>query len=51
MASVLPEKNYACIPVTLSLPNLIEVQLDSFKRLKSRRVGGSVPRNITNRFL
>jgi hypothetical protein len=29
MASVLPEKNYARIPVTLNLPDLIEVQLDS----------------------
>ena len=39
MASVLPEKNYARIPVTLSLPNLIEVQLDSFKRLKAEGLG------------
>lgn len=35
MASALPKKNYARIPVTLGLPNLIEVQLESFKRLKS----------------
>jgi DNA-directed RNA polymerase subunit beta len=35
MASDLPEKNYARIPVTLNLPDLIEVQLDSFARLKS----------------
>jgi DNA-directed RNA polymerase subunit beta len=34
MAS-LPRKNYARIPVKLDLPNLIEVQLDSFERLKS----------------
>jgi len=34
MASVLPRKNYARISVTLDLPNLIEVQLDSFERLK-----------------
>ncbi|MCX7608625.1 MAG: DNA-directed RNA polymerase subunit beta [Anaerolineales bacterium] len=34
MASKLPEKNYARIPVALDLPNLIEVQIDSFKRLK-----------------
>ncbi|MGC8856436.1 MAG: DNA-directed RNA polymerase subunit beta [Anaerolineae bacterium] len=34
MAS-LPRKNYARIPVQLDLPNLIEVQLDSFERLKS----------------
>ncbi|OQX65625.1 MAG: DNA-directed RNA polymerase subunit beta [Anaerolinea sp. 4484_236] len=35
MASVLPKKNYARIPVTQDLPDLIEVQLESFKRLKS----------------
>ena len=35
MTSVLPKKSYARIPVTLGLPNLIEVQIDSFKRLKS----------------
>ncbi len=34
MANRLPRKSYARIPVTLSLPNLIEVQLESFKRLK-----------------
>jgi len=34
MASSLPPKNYARIPFTLELPNLIEVQLDSFERLK-----------------
>ncbi len=34
MSSVLPRKNYARIPVSLELPNLIEVQLDSFVRLK-----------------
>ena len=28
MASVLPEKNYARIPVTLNLPDLIEVQIE-----------------------
>ncbi len=39
MASVLPQKNYARIPVTLDLPNLIEVQLDSFARLKSEGLG------------
>jgi len=39
MASVLPKKNYARIPVTLALPNLIEVQLDSFKRLKEEGLG------------
>lgn len=35
MSSVLPTKNYARIPVVFDLPDLIEVQLDSFKRLKS----------------
>jgi DNA-directed RNA polymerase subunit beta len=39
MDSVLPEKNYARIPVTLNLPNLIEIQLDSFKRLKAEGLG------------
>jgi DNA-directed RNA polymerase subunit beta len=39
MASVVPEKNYARIPVTLGLPNLIEVQLDSFERLKKEGLG------------
>ncbi len=34
MASVLPSKSYARIPTIFNLPNLIEVQLDSFKRLK-----------------
>ncbi len=34
MASVLPTKSYARIPTIFELPDLIEVQLDSFKRLK-----------------
>ena len=34
MASVLQTKSYARIPTIFELPNLIEVQLDSFKRLK-----------------
>ncbi len=34
MASDLPSKSYARIDVQLSLPDLIEVQLDSFHRLK-----------------
>ena len=34
MASALPLKSYARIPVSLKLPKLIEVQLDSFERLK-----------------
>ncbi|GAP18671.1 DNA-directed RNA polymerase subunit beta [Levilinea saccharolytica] len=35
MASVLPTKSFARIPVIFDLPDLIEVQLDSFRRLKS----------------
>ncbi len=35
MPSVSPVKSYARIPVVFNLPDLIEVQLDSFKRLKS----------------
>ncbi|HTX78828.1 MAG TPA: DNA-directed RNA polymerase subunit beta, partial [Longilinea sp.] len=34
MASKLPTKSYARIPSIFNLPNLIEVQLDSFQRLK-----------------
>ncbi|OGO27453.1 MAG: DNA-directed RNA polymerase subunit beta [Chloroflexi bacterium RBG_16_54_18] len=34
MARLLPSKSYARIEVDLQLPNLIEVQLDSFRRLK-----------------
>jgi DNA-directed RNA polymerase subunit beta len=34
MASSVPSKTYARIAVTLSMPDLIEVQLESFKRLK-----------------
>ena len=39
MASALPRKNYARITVDLGLPNLIEVQLDSFQRLKREGLG------------
>ncbi len=35
MASVLPTKSFARIPVIFNMPDLIEVQLDSFKRLKT----------------
>ncbi|MBT7073523.1 MAG: DNA-directed RNA polymerase subunit beta, partial [Anaerolineae bacterium] len=38
MASSLPKKSYARIPVTLDLPNLIEVQIESFKRLKEEGI-------------
>ena len=34
MTSALPIKSYARIPSILELPNLIEVQLESFQRLK-----------------
>lgn len=34
MANILPSKSYARIDVRLDLPDLIEVQLESFKRLK-----------------
>ena len=39
MASSLPRKNYSRIPVNLGLPNLIDVQLDSFRRLKKEGLG------------
>ncbi|MDH5507676.1 MAG: DNA-directed RNA polymerase subunit beta, partial [Anaerolineae bacterium] len=35
MVQVLPSKNYSRIPMNLELPNLIEVQLESFRRLKT----------------
>jgi len=34
MADLMPPKSYARIPVGLGMPKLIQVQLDSFKRLK-----------------
>ena len=33
--SFMPEKSYARIPVVYELPQLIEVQLESFQRLKT----------------
>ena len=36
MASKLPSKSYARISVELKLPDLIEVQLESFERLKRK---------------
>src|SRR5512144_1624605 len=39
MAQSLPRKTYARIAVSLDLPNLIEVQLDSFERLKREGLG------------
>ena len=39
MSSFLPRKSYARIPVKITLPNLIEVQLDSFERLKKDGLG------------
>jgi DNA-directed RNA polymerase subunit beta len=35
----LPRKSYARIPINIKLPNLIEVQLDSFERLKREGLG------------
>jgi DNA-directed RNA polymerase subunit beta len=35
----LPRKSYARIPINIELPNLIEVQLDSFERLKREGLG------------
>lgn len=39
MADKMTPKNYARIPVGLPLPQLIQVQLDSFQRLKSEGLG------------
>jgi DNA-directed RNA polymerase subunit beta len=39
MSATLPKKSYARIPVNINLPNLIEVQLDSFERLKKEGLG------------
>jgi DNA-directed RNA polymerase subunit beta len=39
MASVLPTKSYARIPVIYDFPNLIEIQLESFMRLKKEGLG------------
>ena len=39
MTSVLPTKSYARIPVVYHLPNLIEVQIESLKRLKKEGLG------------
>jgi DNA-directed RNA polymerase subunit beta len=39
MASVLPKKRYSRIPVVFDLPDLIDIQLDSFKRLKEEGLG------------
>ena len=39
MASVMPKKRYSRIPVVFYLPDLIDIQLDSFKRLKAEGLG------------
>jgi DNA-directed RNA polymerase subunit beta len=39
MATELPIKKYSRIPTVFNMPNLIEVQLDSFRRLKSEGLG------------
>jgi len=38
MAFTLPHRNYARIPVKIDLPNLIEIQIESFRRLKREGV-------------
>ena len=39
MTDLMPPKTYARIPVGLELPQLIQVQLESFKRLKDEGLG------------
>ena len=39
MTDLMPPKSYARIPVGLELPQLIQVQLDSFQRLKDEGLG------------
>ena len=39
MASVLPTKSYASVDLTFPMPDLIEVQFESFKRLKDEGLG------------
>ena len=39
MASELPIKNYARISSVFNMPSLIDVQLDSFRRLKTEGLG------------
>ena len=46
MSSSLPRKSYARIPVNIKLPNLIEVQLDSFERLKREGLGDEELREL-----
>jgi DNA-directed RNA polymerase subunit beta len=41
MASTFPSKSYAHIEVKLDLPDLIEVQLESFERLKKEGLADS----------
>ena len=40
MTELMPPKNYARIPVGLKLPQLIEVQMESFERLKTEGLAG-----------
>ena len=51
MASVLPKKRYSRIPVVFDLPDLIDIQLDSFKRLKAEGLGRSLSRDFSDRIL
>ena len=39
MAQALPTKTYSRLSTQLTLPDLIEVQLSSFRRLKSEGLG------------
>ena len=39
MTDLMPPKNYARIPVGLELPQLIQIQRDSFQRLKDEGLG------------
>jgi len=44
MTDLMPPKTYARIPVGLELPQLIQVQLDSFQRLKDEGLGSLLTR-------
>ena len=52
MASDMPTtKSYARIPDVFELPNLIEVQAESFQRLKIEGLADLFRRNLSNRVL
>lgn len=50
MTDLMPPKNYARIPVGLELPQLIQIQRDSFQRLKDEGLG-SLFNEISNHIL